>query len=289
MTRSYLKLLSATVFVWTLAAPVYSQQITADPSRVQTDDVIVKDQSRAQSDDELFFAARRKTWLEVWGFHAGQGNDSATNVIQPRLYHSFPIGRSGAQGVTRLDTSFNSNSGPKYGNGLGGGDFNPGNTRWTLAAFSPEVAKDLTFGGGFRMVLPTGYNNPRYSSAQWAIGPQVAMTYAPKDAGAFSFFSPVVRYMMGTTAVASNVNLMRALEFYPALGFQLTPKLKLAMWDEVGIYQSARTGKWFVPVDAMLTYSFDRHWGATIGSSAPIINDNFNYYWNAYSRVIYNF
>ena len=82
---------------------------------------------------------------------------------------------------------------------------------------------------------------------------------------------------------------MRTLEFYPSLGFQLTSKLKLSMWDEVGIYQNGRTGKWFVPADAMLTYSFDKNWGASIGSSAPVINDNFNYYWNAYGRVIYTF
>ena len=280
---------TALSFLLLLSGAALAQGSVEDLNTIQTGDVLVADASRARTDDELFFASKSKTWLEIWGFHNGQGNDSATNTIQPRLYYSFPIGRSGAQGITRLDTSLNSNSGPKYGNGWGGGEFNPGNTRWTLAAFTPEVARDLTFGGGFRLVLPTGYNNPLYSSAQWAIGPQLAMTYAPKDAGAFSFFSPLVRYMMGTTAVAPNVTLMRTFEFYPTVGFQLTPKLKLAMWDEVGIYQSGRTGKWFVPVDAMLTYSFDKNWGASVGSSAPIINDNFNYYWNAYGRVIYTF
>lgn len=270
------------------AAMAYAQNTENGAARVQTDDVLINAESTAQSDDELFSASKSKTWLEVWAFHNGHGNDSATNTIQPRLYHSFPIGRSGAQGVTRLDTSFNSNSGPKF-NGGGGGEFNPGNTRWTLAAYTPEVANNLTFGGGFRMVLPTGYNNPAYSSAQWAMGPQLSMTYAPKNAGAFSFFSPTVRYMMGMTPVSSQATLMRTLEIYPATGFQLTPKLKLAMWDEVGIYQSARTGRWFVPADAMLTYSFNQHWGATIGASAPLINDNFNNFWSTYGRVIYNF
>lgn len=270
------------------AAMACAQNAENGAARVQSDDVLINAESTAQSDDELFSASKSKTWLEVWAFHNGHGNDSATNTIQPRLYHSFPIGRSGAQGVTRLDTSFNSNSGPKF-NGGGGDEFNPGNTRWTLAAYTPEVANNLTFGGGFRMVLPTGYNNPAYSSAQWAMGPQLSMTYAPKNAGAFSFFSPTVRYMMGMTPVSSQATLMRTLEIYPATGFQLTPKLKLAMWDEVGIYQSARTGRWFVPADAMLTYSFDQHWGATIGASVPLINDNFNNFWSTYGRVIYNF
>ncbi len=270
------------------AAMAYAQNAENGAARVQTDDVLINAESTAQSDDELFSASKSKTWLEVWGFHNGHGNDSATNTIQPRLYHSFPIGRAGAQGVTRLDTSFNSNSGPKF-NGGGGGEFNPGNTRWTLAAYTPEVANNLTFGGGFRMVLPTGYNNPAYSSAQWAMGPQLSMTYAPKNAGAFSFFSPTVRYMMGMTPVSPQATLMRTLEIYPATGFQLSPKLKLAMWDEVGIYQSARSGRWFVPADAMLTYSFNQHWGATIGASAPLINDNFNNFWSTYGRVIYNF
>ena len=143
--------------------------------------------SRAETDDESVVASKRKTWVEVWGYHSGQGHDSATNSLQGRLYHSFPIGRSGAQAVTRLDTSINSTSGPKYTGG-GGGAFNPGNTRWTLVGYTPEVAQDLTFGGGFRLIMPTGYNNPPYSSAQWAMGPQIAMTYSPKNAGKFSFF-----------------------------------------------------------------------------------------------------
>lgn len=272
-----------------LAANAHSQQALPDPARAQTDDVLINDPSRAQTDDELFYASKSKTWLEVWGFHNGLGNDSASNTIQPRLYHSFPIGRSGAQGITRLDTSVNSNSGPASGSTLGGGAFNPGNTRWTLAGYTPEIAQNLSFGSGFRLVMPTGYNNPAYSSAQWAIGPQLSMTYAPKNAETFSFFSPLFRYMMGTTPVAQNATLMRTLEFYPSLGFNLTDKLKLSMWDETGWYLSARTGQWFIPADAMLTYNFDRTWAATVGASAPLVNDNFNYYWNVYGRVMITF
>jgi hypothetical protein len=61
------------------------------------------------------------------------------------------------------------------------------------------------------------------------------------------------------------------------------------MWDEVGLALSARTGKWFVPADAMLTYSFDKNWAASVGGSAPMINDNFSYFWNVYSRVMVTF
>ena len=250
----------------------------------------IVDESRAQADDILFLASKRKTWLEVWGFHNYLGNDSSANVIQPRLYHTFPIGRAGAQGITRLDTSLYSNSGPRAGGNWSGSQFNPGNTRITVSAFGPEVARDLSFGGGVRLLMPTGYNNPDFSSAQWAVGPQLAMTYAPKDAGYFSFFSPSVRYMMGTTPVAPDVTLVRTLEFYPAIGFQLTPKLKLAFWDENGIDLFTRNGQWFVPADMMFTYSFDKRWAASVGGSAPeIITDSFNYYWNAYARVMYTF
>ena len=244
--------------------------------------------SRAETDDESFVASKRKTWVEVWGYHSGQGHDCATNSLQGRLYHSFPIGRSGAQAVTRLDTSINSTSGPKYTGG-GGGAFNPGNTRWTLVGYTPEVAQDLTFGGGFRLIMPTGYNNPPYSSAQWAMGPQLAMTYSPKNAGKFSFFSPTARYLMGMTAVSPKVALMRTLELYPSVGFQLTPQIKLAFWSEYGMSMNAQTGKWFVPADEMVTYNFSKTWAASVGASAPIVKDNLLYFWNAYGRVVYNF
>ena len=122
------KSLAATLFFLLTAPACLAQQTVVDPSVVQSDGVLIPDESRAQDDDELLFASKSKTWLEVWGFHNAQGHDSASNTIQPRLYHSFALGRSGAQAVTRLDTSFNSISGPRYPNSGGGGEFNPGNT-----------------------------------------------------------------------------------------------------------------------------------------------------------------
>lgn len=260
---------------------------TPAQAQAQQSDAMLNSDS-AQIDDKLSAATASKTWAELWGYHNYQGNDSASNTIQARLYHSLPIGQAGVQGLARLDTSVNSNSGPNF-NGGGGGQFNPGNTRLTLSANTPDVAKDLSFGGGFRTIIPTGYNNPAYSSAQWAMGPQLAATYAPKDAGAFSYFSPLVRYMMGFSPLSPNVTLMRSLELYPTLGFQLTSKLKLAVWDENGLTMNARNGKWFIPADAMITYSFTQHWGGSLGASLPLVNANFNYFWNTYGRIIYTF
>lgn len=261
--------------------------ITADPNSNQA--LPMSRESRMAVDDAMFYASKSRTWAEVWGAHADLGKDSAINYINPRIYHTFAIGRSGAQGVTRLDTFINSVSGPEFKSALGGGQFNPGQTRFTLAGYSPEVLKNLTFGSGFRLFIPSGYNKPPYSPSQWAIGPQVGMTYNPKDMGFFTFFSPIVRYSMGFSSEDKGVKLVRALEMYPALGFKLSEKLKLAMWNEDGIWMNAQTGKWFVPVDAMLTYSFTKHWGASVGGVLPIINDYFRYNWAAYSRLTYMF
>ena len=274
---------------------------TSDASRVDVDDNVVTSvphgdktdpmsrESRMAVDDAMFYASKSRTWTEVWGAHADLGKDSAINYINPRIYHTFAIGRSGAQGVTRLDTFINSVSGPEFKSALGGGQFNPGQTRFTLAGYSPEVVKNLTFGSGFRLFIPSGYNKPPYSPSQWAIGPQVGMTYNPKNMGSFTFFSPIVRYTMGFTPEDKGVKLARVLEMYPALGFQLTEKVKLAMWNEEGAWMNAQTGKWFVPADAMLTYSFNKHWGATIGGVLPIINDYFRYNWATYGRLTYMF
>ncbi len=91
-----LKLLLAMSIAGVIAVGnAFAQSTLENPFRPQTDDVVINDESRAQTDDELFFASKRKTWVEVWGFHNDHGNDSATNNIQPRLYHSFPLGRSG--------------------------------------------------------------------------------------------------------------------------------------------------------------------------------------------------
>lgn len=275
------------MLIGVLAAFSVMAQPTLPISAAQ-EDPLEAEESRAEVDDEIVTAVKKKTWLEIWGYHSGQGHDSATNSIQGRLYHSFPLGRSGAQAITRLDTSLNSISGPKY-TGDGGGAFNPGNTRWTLVGYTPEVAQDMTFGGGFRLIMPTGYNTPPYSSAQWAMGPQIAMTYNPKNAGFFSFFSPTARYLMGMTAVSPKATLMRTLELYPSVGFQLSPKVKLAFWSEYGMSMNAQTGKWFVPADAMVTYNFTKTWAASLGAAAPIVQDNVLYFWTAYGRVMYTF
>jgi hypothetical protein len=276
------------------------QQIT-DASRAEIDDQVVTSaphgdktehlsrESRMAVDDAMFYASKSRTWTEVWGAHADLGRDSAINYINPRIYHTFAIGRSGAQGVTRLDTFINSVSGPEFKNAFGSGQFNPGQTRFTLAGYSPEVLKDLTLGSGFRLFIPSGYNKPPYSPSQWAIGPQLGMTYNPKNLGSFTFFSPTVRYTMGFTPEDKGIKLTRVLEMYPALGFQLSEKVKLAMWNEEGVWMNAQTGKWFVPADAMLTYSFNKHWGATIGGVLPIINDYFRYNWATYGRLTYMF
>ena len=278
-----------------------SAQHPSDTSRADIDDRIVKSgansedavamsrDSRMAVDDAMFYASKSKTWTEVWGAHADLGKDSAINYINPRIYHTFALGRQGGQGVVRLDTFINSVSGPEFKSALGGSQFNPGQTRFTVAGYSPELSKDLTIGSGFRLFIPSGYNKPPYSPSQWAIGPQLGMTYNPKNAGSFTFFSPLVRYSMGFSSEDTGVKLTRALEIYPALGFQLTEKVKLAMWNEDGIWMNAQTGKWFVPVDAMLTYSFDKHWGVSLGGVLPIINDYFRYNWATYGRLTYMF
>lgn len=231
-------------------------------------------------------------WLETWAYRTADTPNSFTNMVQVRYYQPFAIPGAGAatgwQGMMRLDTAIVSNSGPAFP-GESGNQLNPGNTRLTLWANTPEIANDIHASGGFRVSAPTGDKNPNYSAGQWLAGPQTGLTWAPKNAGIFTDFSPLARYMMGFSAVSSQVTtLNRSLELYPSIGLRFSERITMRLWDENPIVLNSANGVWFVPIDAYATYDFTRHWSASLGG-AKRLNNTSQYNWSCYGRIVYRF
>ena len=185
-------------------------------------------------------------WLETWAYRTADTPNSFTNMVQVRYYQPFaiPYASAGWQGMMRLDTSILSNSGPAFP-GESGNQFNPGNTRFTLWANTPEVASNTKVAGGFRVSAPTGDKNPNYSSGQWAAGPQAGFSWAPNGYGIFTDFSPTVRYMIGFSPVSAQVTSPKSwLELYPAsdCGFPNASRCVFGMKTRSNLIQNPGSG-----------------------------------------------
>ena len=229
-------------------------------------------------------------WLETWAYRTADTPNSFSNMVQLRYYQplAIPDARTGWQGMMRLDTSIVSNSGPAFP-GESGNQFNPGNTRLTLWANTPESTTNIRASGGFRVSAPTGDKNPNYSAGQWLAGPQAGLTWAPKDFGIVTDFSPLARYMMGFSAVSSQVGtLKRGLELYPSIGLRFSERITMRFWDENAMVLNTNSGTWFLPIDAYATYDFSRHWSVSLGGAKRLTNTS-QYDWSGYGRVVYRF
>ena len=228
-------------------------------------------------------------WLETWAYRTADTPNSFSNMVQVRYYQPFtiPSASTGWQGMMRLDSSLVANSGPAFP-GESGNQFRLGNTRLTLWANTPEIARNLTASGGFRVSAPSG-TNPNYSSAQWIAGPQAGLTWAPKDLGLFTDFSPLARYMMGFSAESPLASpLRRGLELYPSIGLRFSERLTARLWDENPVALNTNNGTWFLPIDAYATYAFTSHWSASLGGAKRLTNTS-QYDWVGYGRVVYRF
>jgi hypothetical protein len=109
-------------------------------------------------------------------------------------------------------------------------------------------------------------------------------------------FSPLLRYMYGfdTKNNSQVINpsqpaLVRNLQVFPTIGFQLSPNTRLRFWDENGAVYNSAGGGWFVPMDAMVTHRFARNWVFAVGASKQVVQSYHQYDWSTYAKVSYNF
>ena len=232
--------------------------------------------------------AEYKPWVEAWYFRTARTENSFSNMIQPRLYVPFSINEQW-RAITRLDTSLISNGGPAYPH-ESGKDFNPSLTKFTIWAISPEVLPNTTVNFGSRFYLPTGYTQKNYGSTQWAVAPQVGFTVKKIEYGVLSEFAPWFRYVIGVSSVSTPpTQLTRSLEIYPTFVFRIDEKWSVKIWDQRGMVYNTINGQWFMPIDGVLYYYFDKHWSVAAGGSKQVVNNLPLFEWTAYGRIGYHF
>jgi hypothetical protein len=227
--------------------------------------------------------------VEFWGYHTGYGNESFSNSVTLRLYQ--PLQFDNWNGMIRLDTSYVSNWGPNDP-GQSSGQFSAGNTFLTVWGQPPTFLPNWGVNLGARLIFPFGNNG------QWAIGPQIGSVFKPKDPSKtiLADFSPLVRYLYGFdtknnsfTLNPTQPPLLRTLHLFPTVGLQITPTTQIRFWDENSIQYNTAGGGWFVPIDAMVTQSLNKHLLIAVGASKQVIQTFQAYDWLVYGKVSLRF
>lgn len=219
--------------------------------------------------------------LEFWGYHDYQGSENYSDVLKLRYYNPLNIGQW--HGTARLDISYISNYGPQQAN-QSSGTYTPNVTMLTVWGGLPDWAANV----GARIIAPM------QNSGQWAVGPQISTSFGLKNqVSVFSDFSPLTRYMYGfdpkTAPGSTPPALLRRLELYPTLGFNLSQSTQIRFWDENGINYNTAGGGWFVPIDAMVTHRVNQYFLFAIGASKQVVQTYQQYDWSLYGKLSFNF
>ena len=227
--------------------------------------------------------------LEFWAYHDSHGDANYYDTLRLRYYQ--PLDFEHFRGTLRLDTSYVAAYGPAIPSDTAH-QYQAGNTMLTFWGNHPGVMPHWGVNMGGRIVFPFGNNG------QWAVGPQIGSSYRPTKESFIPLadFSPLFRYMYGfdskKNSFQNNPNqppLVRNLQIYPTLGFQITPNTQIRMWDENGVLYNSAGGGWFVPIDAMVTHRFTKHLLLAVGASKQVVQTYNQYDWSLYGKVSLNF
>ncbi len=232
-----------------------------------------------------------KPIVQLWYYHQKLSSGAYSNMATLRYFQPIHNPYGQWRGVFRFDQSYFNSFGP----GIDSPDktrYQRGNTMITVWGNHPGFLRNWHADLGFRVIFPVG------NQGQWALGPQAGMSYQtrkPAGQAGLSDFSPLARFMFGFNVKNQKfLNIdeptpERSLHLFPALGFDLTPKTQLRLWDENGMVYSVNNRQWFVPFDAMLTHRVTDNFVVSLGVSRAIIDQYKQYKLNIYGKVSWYF
>jgi hypothetical protein len=237
--------------------------------------------------------------LDNWAYFQQNANATGRVQLRERLFVPFNFDQ-GWTFTQRVDLPFydTDKSGPA----------NPGGVwRASIADMlieeiidSPEIAKNLRLRTSLRFVFPTGGQAP-FGSDQWQVAPGLGFTYRLPETLRGMTVAPFFRYYSGfdasngvsqvqrldiSPAISVNLDQLRGIKIAMELFDETWPKTwSLALYPENSISYNATTGKWFVPIDAMLInrISHRLEWG--IGGAYALIRDDPQYKYIVNTRI----
>jgi hypothetical protein len=229
--------------------------------------------------------------VELWYYHQKMATGAFSNMATLRYYQPIHNPFNQWRGMIRFDQSYFNSFGPTY-DSPESNRYQRGNTMMTIWGNHPGLFPNWHGDLGFRVVFPVG------NQGQWAVGPQAGVSYQtrkPEGQMGLADFSPLVRIMFGFNIKGNPLTTAdqpppeRLVQFFPALGFDLSPNTQVRLWDENGLAFSPTGSRWFVPLDAMLTHKVTKNLVMAIGASKSVVSTYPQYNWSVYGKVAWYF
>lgn len=223
--------------------------------------------------------------FDNWLYYQSNYGDTERWQYRARLF--FPFALSGGWTFTQrvdLPLYYTNASGPGNPDGGWKGKFSD---IFVEEIFdTPEVAKNVRLRGSLRLVMPTGGDSP-FGSDQWQVAPGFGGNWRIPDLWGGVTIAPYVRYFYGFSAGSPDVTTKRSWNIFPDVSFPLNDKWTLSFYPEQGITYNVRSGKWFVPIEAMLTNRVSKSWEYSFGGAYALVEDDRSYRWLFQGRLRY--
>jgi hypothetical protein len=224
--------------------------------------------------------------MDNWLYYQGNYGDTARWQYRARFFVPYDLG-GGWTFTQRADLPFYYTDASGPANPDGGWKGRLADVFVEEIFDTPEVAKNVRLRGSLRVVFPTGGESP-FGSDQWQVAPGFGGSWRFPDTWRGVTVAPYARYFYGFSEGAG-VTTKRSWSIFPTVTFGLRPDWSLVFWPEQGLSYNIRSGKWFVPVEAMATHRLSKQWEYSFGG-AYALNDNArDYRWLAQGRLTYYF
>lgn len=152
----------------------------------------------------------------------------------------------------------------------------------------PEVSEDTSLHVGLRLVLPTGGLSP-FGSGTYQLGPMVAVTRRIPQVGTGLVLSPELRYLISVAKANEDASDTRKLQIYPHAELSLGEEWQLGLWAENPIIFNSITGRWFVPLDVMVTRDLGPSATLRLGGSVALLTAQPEYQNLIYGSLSFSF
>lgn len=153
---------------------------------------------------------------------------------------------------------------------------------------TPHIAPGLSADLGQRVFFPTGDLGP-FGTGRYQIGPHFGLIWDLPDLGRPITFAPLVRYMQSFGEQPPHSVATAEFQFHPIIAVKPWTGWMVSLWREHPMILNTLTNRWFIPLDAMVTWEFMPHMSVGIGGAVSLVADYPQYDNIAYGRVALSF
>jgi hypothetical protein len=224
---------------------------------------------------------------EVWYFHQNTTATSQQDRLTLRLYQPFFFD-NGWQITFREDIRGLHTNQVGTDNPNGAWSTHLGDMFAQAALKTPHIAPGLAVDLGLRVFFPTG-NLPPFGTGRYQVGPHFGFIWDVPGAAGVVTLAPLVRYMTSFGDQPTHSTETNEVQIHPIIAVKPWTGWAVTFWREHPLILDARTNKWFVPFDVMVSHEILPHLSLSAGVAVSLLADNPQYDNIVYGRVALSF